>query len=90
MLSTDDGKPGLKGEYFSGDISGTPQVVRVDPYVDLQLSHPDTHALPVPSGMNDFSVRWTGFLTPAESGTYQIGLHGFDAAFVARRQAYCG
>ena len=26
MLSTDDGKPGLKGEYFAGDISGTPQV----------------------------------------------------------------
>ena len=77
MLSTDDGKPGLKGEYFSGELSGTPQVVRVDPYVDLQLTHhPDAHALPVPSGMKDFSVRWTGFLTPAESGTYQVGLMG--------------
>jgi beta-glucosidase len=76
MLSTDDGKPGLKGEYFSGDLSGTPQVVRVDPYVDLQLSHPDAHALPGPADMKDFSVRWTGFLTPAESGTYQIGLMG--------------
>ena len=76
MLSTDDGKPGLKGEYFSGEISGTPQVVRVDPYVDLQLSHPDGHALPVPNGMKDFSARWTGFLTPAESGTYQVGLMG--------------
>ena len=76
VLSTDDGKPGLKGEYFSGSLSGTPQVVRVDPYVDLQLSHPDAHALPVPSGMKDFSVRWTGILKPAESGTYQIGLMG--------------
>ncbi len=71
MLSTDDGKPGLKGEYFAGEISGTPQVTRVDPYVDLQLSHPDAHALPVPNGMKDFSVRWTGFLTPAQSGMYQ-------------------
>jgi beta-glucosidase len=26
--------------------------------------------------MKDFSVRWTGFLTPAESGIYQIGLMG--------------
>jgi beta-glucosidase len=26
--------------------------------------------------MKDFSVRWTGFLTPQESGTYQIGLAG--------------
>ena len=76
MLSTDDGKPGLKGEYFSGGLSGTPQVVRVDPFVDLQLSHPDAHALPAPAGMKDFSVRWTGFLTPTESGTYQIGLMG--------------
>jgi beta-glucosidase len=76
ILSTDDGNPGLKGEYFSGDLSGTPQIVRVDPYVDLQLSHPDAHALPGPAGMKDFSVRWTGFLTPAESGTYQIGLMG--------------
>jgi beta-glucosidase len=76
MLSTDDGKPGLKGEYFTGDLSGKPQVVRVDPYVDLQLSHADSHALPVPTGMKDYSVRWTGFLTPAESGTYQVGLMG--------------
>jgi beta-glucosidase len=76
MFSTDDGKPGLKGEYFAQGLSGTPQVVRVDPYVDLQLSHPDSHALPVPAGMKDFSVRWTGLLKPAESGTYQIGLMG--------------
>jgi beta-glucosidase len=76
MLFTDDGKPGLKGEYFAQGISGTPQVTRVDPYVDLQLSHPDSHALPAPADMKDFSVRWTGVLKPAESGTYQIGLMG--------------
>ena len=76
MLSTDDGQHGLKGEYFAGDLSGKPQVVRVDPYVDLQLSPADPHALPVPADLKDFSVRWTGFLTPAESGTYQIGLMG--------------
>lgn len=75
-LSTDDGRPGLKGEYFSGELSGTPQQVRVDPYVDLQLSHPDPHALPTPNAMKDFSVRWTGFLTPMESGIYQLGLFG--------------
>jgi len=75
-LTTEDGKPGLKGEYFPGsDFEGTP-VVRVDPYVDLQLFHPDPHALPSPAGMKDFSVRWTGILTPVESGNYQIGLYG--------------
>jgi beta-glucosidase len=76
-LSTDDGKPGLKGEYFTGsDFAGTPQVVRTDAVVDLQLFHPDPHAITPPAGMKDFSARWTGFLTPAESGSYQVGLVG--------------
>jgi len=76
VLSTDDGKPGLRGEYFPGvDFAGTP-VIRVDPYVDVQLKYPNPHALLVPDGMKDFSVRWTGYLTPVESGTYQIGLVG--------------
>jgi beta-glucosidase len=75
-LSTSDGKPGLKGEYFQNELSGTPSVVRVDEYVDLQLFHPDAHALTPPPGLKDFSVRWTGFLTPAESGSYAIGLMG--------------
>lgn len=77
VLTTEDGKPGVKGEYFAGEISGTPQVVRVDPYIDLQLiHHPDAHALPSPASMRDFSVRWTGFLTATESGSYQLGLMG--------------
>jgi beta-glucosidase len=76
-LSTADGQPGLKGEYFPGDkFEGTPQAVRVDNIVDLQLFHPERSALTPPEGMKDFSVRWTGFLTPTESGTYQIGLTG--------------
>jgi len=75
-LFSDDGKQGLKGEYFSGNsFDGTP-LVRNDPYVDLQLFHPDAHALIPPAGMRDFSVRWTGFITPTETGTYQIGLYG--------------
>ncbi len=76
-LSTDDGKPGLKGEYFAGnDFSGTPQVVRNDAVVDLQLFHPKPDAIVPPAGMKEFSARWTGFLTPAESGMYKIGLVG--------------
>jgi beta-glucosidase len=75
-LSTEEDKAGLKGEYFSGEFSGKPQVSRLDAYVDLQRSHPDSHAIQVPDGMKDFSVRWTGFLTPEESGTYQVGMMG--------------
>jgi beta-glucosidase len=79
VLSTEDGKPGLRGEYFAGELSGTPQEVRVDPFVNLQLSQvfrPNPNLLTAPAGMKEFSTRWTGFLTPAESGTYQIGLVG--------------
>ncbi len=76
VLSTDDGTPGLKGEYFQGEISGTPATVRVDEYVDLQLFHPNAHALVPPPGLKDFSVRWTGFLIPTESSIYTIGLVG--------------
>ena len=78
VLSTEDGKPGLKGEYFAGDMTGTPQVTRVDPIVDLQTFSfsRDPQALPTPQGMKGFSVRWSGFVTPTESGPYDIGLSG--------------
>ena len=76
-LSTSDGKPGLLGEYFSGsEFAGAPLLARVDPFVDLQLFRPDAHALTPPAGLKEFSVRWTGFLTPADSGSYRIGLVG--------------
>ena len=79
VLTTDDGKPGLKAEYFSSDdLTGTPQVTRVDPIVNLQTFFfiRDPQAIKAPEGMKDFSVRWTGFLTPSETGSYQIGLSG--------------
>ena len=78
VLSTEDGKPGLKGEYFAGEMAGSPQVTRVDPVVNLQTFSfsPDPQALPTPEGMKEFSVRWTGVLTPDESGSYEIGLAG--------------
>lgn len=76
-LSTSDGKPGLLGEYFSGsEFVGAPLAARVDPFVDLQLFQPDAHALAPPAGLKEFSVRWTGFLTPTDSGSYRIGLVG--------------
>jgi beta-glucosidase len=76
-LSTEDGQGGLKAEYFAGDkFEGTPQVVRVDNTINLQLFNPDKSALELPSGMKEFSARWTGFLIPAESGSYEIGLVG--------------
>src|SRR5258707_14503301 len=73
VLSTADSKPGLKGEYFSeSNFEGTP-MVRVDPSAMLQPFHPEPGSLTPPPGVKNFSVRWTGFLTPKESCTYLIG-----------------
>jgi beta-glucosidase len=75
-LSTPDGQPGLKGEYFAEkNFEGTP-LVRVDAAANLQVLNPEPAALTPPPGMKNFSVRWTGFVTPEESGTYQIGVMG--------------
>jgi beta-glucosidase len=75
-LSTPDGKPGLKGEYFAEkEFEGTP-LVRVDAAANLQVLNPEVAALTPPPGMKNFSVRWTGFVTPEESGSYQIGVLG--------------
>ncbi len=77
LLTTSSGKPGLIGEYFAGNgFSGTPQTTRLDAVVDLDLSDSGRSALTPPAGLSDFSVRWTGFLKPTESGTYRIGLIG--------------
>ena len=72
-LTTSDGQPGLKAEYFNGTkFEGGPVLTRVDPVVDFAPhSHP-----PRPAGDGDFCVRWTGYLTPTESGKYTIGLDG--------------
>jgi beta-glucosidase len=76
VLSTPDGQPGMMGEYFSdSDFEGTP-MVRVDPSAILQPFHPEPGSLTPPPNVKNYSVRWTGFLTPKESGTYRIGLVG--------------
>ncbi len=77
VLSSGDGQPGLKAEYFSGkDFQGTPVLTRVDKNVNLQVFHADSSSLVVPPGIAHVAVRWTGFLTPGESGDYKIGLAG--------------
>ncbi|MBS1852924.1 MAG: glycoside hydrolase family 3 C-terminal domain-containing protein [Acidobacteria bacterium] len=75
-LSTEDGQPGLRGEYFvESEFQGTP-LVRTDPRVFILPSLPDPAALEPPAGSKDFSARWTGYLTPPASGQYRLGLVG--------------
>lgn len=76
VLRTPDGHAGLKGVYFSGvGLSGAPIEARVDPQVDFNF----TDTSPARGlGLFNFSVRWTGTLTPDASGPYQLGFTGDD------------
>jgi beta-glucosidase len=69
---------GLLGEYFVGkERAGTPKLVRVDPTVDFHWEL----AAPAPGLPEDgFSVRWTGTLTPPQSGLYALGLLSDDGS----------
>lgn len=76
MLTTPEGKPGLKGDYFQGTkLRGKPVVTRTDREVNFEFNGES----PAPGlAKEDFSVRWTGTLTPKESGSYQLGATGDD------------
>lgn len=73
MLSH-DGQRGLQGEYFpSAQLTGTPQATRVDTKIDFGGQ---SKGSALPEGVTRSYIRWTGELTAAETGTYQIGLFG--------------
>jgi beta-glucosidase len=73
VFSTEDGKPGLQAEYFPNkEFQGPPSLARIDKYICLEPPPLGPHSLAQPPGPNEFSVRWTGILTPLESATYQV------------------
>jgi beta-glucosidase len=60
--------PGLLGQYWSnGTFSGAPAVTHVD-------QHVDTAAFPTNPQPALWSAKWTGRLTPTESGLYRFTL----------------
>lgn len=76
LFTTPDGKPGLQADYFKGtEVKGAPAFTRIDKNIDFNFIF-----APVPgfaSGTfqsDNFSARWTGFLTSAASGAYRIGV----------------
>jgi beta-glucosidase len=68
--------PGLLGEYYTNvELSGTPEVKRVDPVVNFRW---ETRA-PLEGFPDDrFSIRWTGRLVPPASGRYVLSLSSND------------
>jgi beta-glucosidase len=69
---------GFKGEYFNNkELQGEPATVRIDQQIKFDWGR----YKPTPQvGENNFSVRWTGKLTPPESGVYRLGITGDDGA----------
>jgi beta-glucosidase len=77
LLTTPDGKPGLKADYAVGGgmelgsgARPTPLTSRVEPNLDLTDGNLPVEAAGKPS----LSVEWSGFLTPTETGDYLLGI----------------
>lgn len=74
FLLTSEEKPGVTGEYFANSgLEGEPAFTRVDENIDFYWESGSPAA-----GLDsdNFSVRWTGYLVPPVTGTYQIGSWG--------------
>ena len=72
-FTIEDGKEGLTAEYFTNkDLSGQPSLVRFDRFVNMEAPPLSRNSLAQPPGPSEFSIRWTGVLSPLESGNYQL------------------
>ena len=81
VLKNEAGQPGLTAKYYKGTTragtagqSEAPVISRTDP--DINFSWKDGAG---PELKQDFSVEWTGTLTPMTTGDYLIGFTGTDA-----------
>ncbi len=73
-LMTAEGKQGVTGEYFANaKLEGEPAFTRVDENINFYWES-GSPAPQLPD--DDFSIRWTGYLVPPVSGTYNIGSWG--------------
>jgi len=72
LLTTVEGKPGLKEEFSTGDLFGEkPIVLATRQVTDVEVNPND---LPQEtSGKYPLFVTWSGFLTPNETGDYNLG-----------------
>ena len=85
LLTTADGKPGLKAEYsnwegieLAPEARPAPLVSRIEPNVDLSGKSLPAEA----AGKKSVGVEWKGFLTPPDSGDYLIGVRAGGFAMV--------
>lgn len=92
LLSTPDGKPGLKADYNEGMRMGPPDAgAKVAPIVTRTESNIKLTEGNLPAeigGKKAFGVQWSGFLTPAETGDFILGIRcqGFGRLTVDGKQ----
>jgi beta-glucosidase len=79
LLTTPDGKPGLKADYGEwqrrppSEAAGPPPIVsRTEPNINLT----GDNLPPEVAAKKALGVHWTGFLTVQESGDYLVGIRG--------------
>jgi beta-glucosidase len=78
MLTTPDGKPGLKAEYSEfmgrpGRGANAPVLAsRTEPNVNLTDSNLPSEI----AGKKSIGVHWTGFITAPDTGDYLVGVRG--------------
>ena len=71
-LFSENGKQGLQAEYFNNQLlEGTPILIRREPGINDNWM--TVGAVPG-IGRNDFSIRWTGSLTPEETNDYDLAV----------------
>src|SRR5665213_1792613 len=79
MLTTPDGRPGLKAEY-SESTGGRPGAGTSSPVLasrtERNINLSDVKLPAEVAGKKTIGVHWTGFLTSSESGDYVIGRRG--------------
>jgi beta-glucosidase len=74
LLKTPDGQPGLTAEFFDNEeFTGSPVLTRTDAGVDYERGRVNMKVAALPA-LAQFAVRWTGTLTPDQSGDYALGL----------------
>jgi beta-glucosidase len=74
LLSAPDGRRGLLAEYFANpDLQGSPGLRRREArgYFDLGMEDP---AVVAAVGGGNYSIRWSGTLTPQSTGEYALNV----------------
>jgi beta-glucosidase len=82
LLTTPDGKPGLKAEY--SESIGRPSRTAYPPVLtsrtESNIKLTDSNLPSEIAGKKSIGVHWTGFLTAPESADYLIGVRGIGFA----------